>query len=89
MCMRCFRRKDTVEIYSDVRVCKACKYEIDAVVGFLEYHGYVAAPLELVQRLADQPPQTPPSDPSESSVSNAKTGQSPKLASTQSKRQDP
>lgn len=40
-CFLCFKARDTVRIRPGMsaQVCKACFYEIDRVIGFLEHYG--------------------------------------------------
>ncbi|KKL44549.1 hypothetical protein LCGC14_2364590, partial [marine sediment metagenome] len=42
-CGRCFRPKPDLKPYRETvtdEICKSCTYDLEAVVGFLEYHGW-------------------------------------------------
>ena len=55
-CGRCFRPKSDLKPYrydqvkSGEEICKSCTYDIEAVVGFLEYHNWtILGPGELAK----------------------------------------
>ena len=46
-CGRCFRPKPDLKPYRETvtdEICKSCTYDLEAVVGFLEYHGWTILP---------------------------------------------
>ena len=68
LCDFCFRDKSPLQPVhprTAVRVCKACSYQIDRVIGFLRHSG-----ITLVQQSEWEAPPTPPvaKKPSKSKV---------------------
>ena len=46
-CGRCFRPKPDLKPYRETvtdEICKSCTYDLEAVVGLLEYHGWTILP---------------------------------------------
>ncbi len=78
-CGRCFRPKPDLKPYRETvtdEICKSCTYDLEAVVGFLEYHGWTILPpgeiVEIAKAVEDRilregmqsglTPQTPQGD---------------------------
>ena len=57
-CTRCFKAKELVPpaVGLPEMVCKACSYEIDQVIGYLEFIG---ASIQFQMLLTEQPPKPP------------------------------